>query len=72
MILADIQTSILLGLAVFGFFGGLVFYGGLFLLGKLGRSVRDSYEKGGGNRQLVKNIATKGAGQILKRLIFKR
>lgn len=72
MIFADIQTSILLGLAVFGFFGGLVFYGGLFLLGRLGRTLHDSYQKGGGTPQLGKNILTKGAGHILKRLIFKR
>lgn len=71
MIFADIQTTILLGLAVFGFFGGLVFYGGLLLLGALGRTMHKSYEKGGGNRQLAKNVANKGLGMLLKRIFIK-
>jgi hypothetical protein len=72
MIFAEIQTTILLGLAVFGFFGGLVFYGGLFLLGTLGRSLPKSYEKGGGTPQLGKNILVRLLGMLLKRFIFKR
>jgi hypothetical protein len=72
MIFADIQTTIWLGLAIFGFFGGLVFYGGLLLLGALGRTMHKSYEKGGGTPQLGKNILVRLLGMLLKRFIFKR
>lgn len=43
------------------------------VVGKIAaKRVRDEYEEAGGNRQLVKNIATKGAAAILKRVIKSR
>lgn len=71
MILADIQTSIFLGVM----FLGLIVYGAgacmFLLLRAVGRTLHKSYEEGGGNRQLAKNVATRGSGMLLKRLIMK-
>ena len=71
MIFADIQTTISLMLAVLvlGLWGaGACMF---LLLRAAGRTMHKSYEEGSGNRQLVKNVVTKGAGHILKRIFIK-
>jgi hypothetical protein len=35
----------------------------------LGRSLRDEYREAGGHKQLAKNVATKGAAAVLKKII---
>ena len=72
MILADIQTTINLMLMVLALSVYFAVYLGFRVLRGAGRTYRDSYEKGGGNRQLAKNVMERGLGMLLKRLIFKR
>lgn len=71
MILADIQTtfSLVLTVLVLGLWGAGVCM--FLLLRAVGRTLGDSYQKGGGNPQLVRNIVSKGSAHILKRLFLK-
>jgi hypothetical protein len=71
MIFADIQTTINLTLMVLALSVYFAAYAGFHVLRNLGRTLNKSYEEGGGNRKLLKNVATKGAGHILKRLFVK-
>lgn len=71
MILADMQTTINVMVAVLAVSAYFAVYLGFRVLRAVGRTLGDSYQKGGGNRQLAKNIAAKGAGHILKRLFLK-
>jgi len=72
MILADIQTTFGVMLLVFCLVWWLMITVACQVLGGLGKSFHDSYQKGGGNRQLGKNALIKGLGMVLKLLIFKR
>lgn len=72
MILADIQTTFNLTVMVLAVSAYFAVYLGFRVLRAAGRTLGDSYQKGGGNRQLAKNVGTKVLGMLLKRLIFKR
>lgn len=71
MILADIQTTINVMVAVLAVSAYFAVYLGFRVLRAVGRTLGDSYQKGGGNRQLLKNVGTKGLGMLLKRLFLK-
>lgn len=71
MILADIQTTFNLTLTVLAVSAYFAVYLGFRVLRAVGRTLGDSYQKGGGNPQLVRNIVSKGSAHILKRLFVK-
>ena len=71
MILADIQTTFNLTLTVLVVSAYFAVYLGFRVLRATGRTLGDGYQKGGGNRRLVKNVASRGLGMLLKRLVTK-
>lgn len=72
MIVADIQTTFGLLVAVLMFFLAIAGLGIGLIAKFVFRSVRDGYRKEGGAKGMGRKVVTKGAAELLKRVIFKK
>lgn len=72
MIVADIQTTFGLLVGVLMFFLAIAGLGIGLIARLVFRSVRDGYRKEGGANGMARKIATKGAAELLKRVILKK
>ena len=72
MIVADIQSTISLLVAVLIFFLAIAALGVGLIARLVFRRVRDGYKEEGGAKGMARKIATKGAAELLKRAILKK
>ncbi len=72
MIVADIQSTLSLVVAVLIFFLAIAGLGIGLIARLVFRRVRDGYKEEGGAKGMARKIATKGAAELLKRVILKQ
>ena len=72
MIVADIQTTFGLLVAVLMFFLAIAGLGIGLIARLVFRRVRDGFKEEGGANGMARKIATKGAAELLKRVILKK
>jgi hypothetical protein len=72
MIVADIQSIIGLVVAILMFFLAVAGFGVGMMARLVFRRVRDGYREEGGAKGMARKIATKGAAELVKRVILKK
>ncbi len=72
MILANFMTELSIALGLLGAFVGLVFYLLIVGVGLLARHIHNDYRRQGGAKTVLKKVAARGAGELIKRAIKSR